>query len=479
MMKRIVSLFVASMLGAILALGGFSYYTKAVNNDFSNDKNGQTSFVRTDYTMPNAAAAAENTDFIDAAEKTVNAVVHVKNVSVTESNPLMEFFYGQGAGGGRTTVGVGSGVIIAPDGYIVTNNHVIRGAEELDVTLNNKQSYKAKVIGADESSDIALLKIEADDLPYLAFGDSDHIKVGEWVLAVGNPFNLTSTVTAGIISAKGRNIDMAGSSRKIESFIQTDAAVNPGNSGGALVNTHGDLIGINTAISSQTGSYVGYSFAVPSNIAKKIVEDIMEYGDVRTAYLNIRPAEINGEMAKDMNLDTAEGVLVAEVLDGAAKQAGLLENDIIVAIDNHKITKFSDLQGFLSTKRPGDQVLVTILRDGNKKQFNVKLANQFGKETVDKFDYTRYHIGDLKKLPTAKADKYRINYGLEISRLRNDDLSKSGLNKGDILLRIDDEKVYNTEDVEKILRQNKNKPVVLQVLNSDGYVEYFRIMVQG
>ena len=478
-MKRIVSLIAASVAGGFIALGVFIFMEKNDSGLLVNKDNQLLPAVQTNFTMPNAAVAAENTDFTLAAEQTVNAVVHVKNVAVTSSNPILEYFYGEGAGGGRARIGTGSGVIISPDGYIVTNNHVIRGAQELEVTLNNNKTYKANVVGAHESSDIALLKIDADDLPYITFANSDNIKVGEWVLAVGNPFNLTSTVTAGIVSAKGRDINISNGTRMIESFIQTDAAVNPGNSGGALVNTRGELVGINTAISSQTGSYVGYSFAVPSNIAKKVVEDIMEFGDVQTAYLGIQMSEINGELANELNLDTPEGVLIANVLDdGAAKQAGLEKNDIITDIDNHKITKFADLQGFLSTKRPGDKVNVTVLRNGHEKKFEVKLANQFGKESIDKSDFSKYYIGEMKKIPTAKATKYRIDYGLEISKLKNTGLSDMGINNGDLLIRIDDEKIYSVDDVERILRQNKNKTVVLGIVNNQGYGEY-ALNVQG
>jgi S1-C subfamily serine protease len=264
----------------------------------------------------------------------------------------------------------------------------------------------------------------------------------------------------------------------IESFIQTDAVVNPGNSGGALVNVRGELVGINTAITSQTGSYIGYSFAVPSNIAKKVVEDIMEFGDVQTAYLGINYQELNNDTAKELDLNTTEGVLITAVTDnGAAKISGLLPNDIITKIDEVEISKFSDLQGFLSSKRPGDIVSVNVLRNGRNKEYNVRLTNQFGKETIGKLDFSIYHIGDLKKISSKDASKYRINYGVEIINIRSNYLP--GVKKGNIILKIDDVKVYDVEEIEQILRKNKGKQVILQILNEEGVVEYLRLFIQN
>ncbi len=324
---------------------------------------------------------------------------------------------GSRGGSERQVVGSGSGVIISADGYIVTNNHVIKGARRLEVTLNNKESYEAEVVGADESTDIALLKINKSDLPYLAFGDSDHLRVGEWVLAVGNPFNLTSTVTAGIVSAKARDINIMNNNKVIESFIQTDAAVNPGNSGGALVNTRGNLIGINTAISSQTGSYIGYSFAVPSNIAKKVIEDILEFGNVQRAYLGINYEELNSEKASEFGVGSTEGVLITRVLEqGAAKEAGLMVNDIIIKMDNVKIANFSDLQGFLGSKRPGDMVNITVLRNEASKVLPVKLKNQFGKYKFENRDFSDYFIGELEPIKRSDENKYDIDHGVKIVR---------------------------------------------------------------
>ena len=374
-MKNFFKILVVSALGGVMTLGSYILFFEKQETPKELSTANMSFTIPTSYET-NRVAAAESTDFTAIAEKSIHAVVHVKNLSVVQSNtnPLYEFFYGQSGSSERQVVGSGSGVIISSDGHIITNNHVIKGARKLEVTLNNKETYDAEVVGIDESTDIALLKIDKGDLPYLAFGDSDNLRVGEWVLAVGNPFNLTSTVTAGIVSAKARDINIMNNNKRIESFIQTDAAVNPGNSGGALVNTRGDLIGINTAISSQTGSYIGYSFAVPSNIAKKVIEDILEFGNVQRAYLGINYEELNSEKASEFGVGSTEGVLITRVLEqGAAKEAGLLPNDIIVKMDNIKIANFSDLQGFLGSKRPGDVVTVSVLRDEESKNIKLKL----------------------------------------------------------------------------------------------------------
>ena len=390
----------------------------------------------------------------------------------------MEFFYGDTGGAERQVVGSGSGVIISSDGYIITNNHVIKGARKLEVTLNNKESYEAEVVGIDESTDIALLKIQKIDLPYLPFGDSDHLSVGEWVLAVGNPFNLTSTVTAGIVSAKARDINIMNNNKRIESFIQTDAAVNPGNSGGALVNTRGNLIGINTAISSQTGSYIGYSFAIPSNIAKKVIEDILEYGNVQRAYLGINYEELNSVKASEFGVESTEGVLITRVLEtGAAKEAGLIANDIIVKMDNVKIANFSDLQGYLGSKRPGDQVEVTILRNEVMKSLTLKLKNQFGKYKFENSDFSTFFIGQLAPITKSEANRYDIDYGVRIVDLKNEAIERTyGVGNGDIILAVEDQKVSNAQEVDQLLRKYQNKDYFeLQILTKSGKQGYIRV----
>ena len=337
-MKKFLSFLSIAILGGIISLGGYkAFLEKPVVVETSHEQPIQTFQTNFKPAFETSNATYAPTDFTAAAEKTVHAVVHVKNTAVkTGVTSFQDLFNG---GRKYEQVGTGSGVIISSDGYIVTNNHVIKGASDLEITLNNRKKYKAELIGADPKNDIALLKIEADEkLPHIPFSDSDNVKVGEWVLAVGNPYNLTSTVTAGIVSAKGR--DLQGNGNIVDSFIQTDAAVNPGNSGGALVNTRGELVGINTAISSRTGSFVGYSFAVPSNITKKVIDDILEFGRVQEAVIGF---------STDSRVDDVEGVRINEFQKGSlAEKAGLKKGDIIVKINNVKIAKFSDLKGQLT-----------------------------------------------------------------------------------------------------------------------------------
>ncbi len=478
-MRNFFKILIVSALGGALTLGAYIMFFEQQIVHGEIGALDMPTAIPTSYES-NKVAAAEETDFTAIAEKSIHAVVHVKNISSgsSKSNSLMEFFYGDTGGSESQVVGSGSGVIISSDGYIITNNHVIKGARKLEVTLNNKESYDAEVVGIDESTDIALLKIQKIDLPYLAFGDSDHLRVGEWVLAVGNPFNLTSTVTAGIVSAKARDINIMNNNKRIESFIQTDAAVNPGNSGGALVNTRGNLIGINTAISSQTGSYIGYSFAVPSNIAKKVIEDILEFGNVQRAYLGINYEELNSTKANEFGVESTEGVLVTRVLDqGAAQEAGLLVNDIIIKMDNVKIAKFSDLQGYLGSKRPGDQVEVTILRNEAVINLALKLKNQFGKYKFENSDFSEYFIGQLEPISKSEANKYDIDYGVRIVSLNNEAIERTyGVGNGDIILAVEDQKVSSAQEVDQLLKKYQNKDYFeLQILTKSGKQGYIRV----
>jgi len=365
-MKKILGFLTIAILGGIVSL--FGYISFFENTQLITDT--KESPIQTFQTNYNTSAFELNpasyapTNFTEAAEKSVHAVVHVKNTAISSGiNSIADLFNGTKR---QQQIGTGSGVIISSDGYIVTNNHVIDGATDLEITLNNRKKYKAILIGTDSKNDIALLKIDAEEiLPYIPFSDSDNLNIGEWVLAVGNPYNLTSTVTAGIVSAKGR--DLQGN-YSTDSFIQTDAAVNPGNSGGALVNSRGELVGINTAISTKTGSYIGYSFAVPSNIAKKIIDDILEFGKVQEAIIGFLP---------DLREDDIQGVRIGDFSEGSnAEKAGLLKGDIIVKINDIKISKFSELTGQLSAKRPGDSVKLTIDRDGEILTKNINLIKR-------------------------------------------------------------------------------------------------------
>jgi Do/DeqQ family serine protease len=375
----------------------------------------------------------------------------------------MEFFYGFNGGQQQEQVGTGSGVIISEDGYIVTNNHVVKDATEIEITLNNKKSYKAKLIGTDTKMDIALLKIDADEkLPYSSFADSDAVKVGEWVLAVGNPYNLTSTVTAGIVSAKARNLDTNG----MQSFIQTDAAVNPGNSGGALVNTHGELIGINTMISSQTGSYVGYSFAVPSNITRKIIEDIMEFGNVQRGVLGVEGNELNASASKELGIKETQGFYIKKISkNSGAEKAGLTKGDIIVKLDNQNITSFAELTGYINTKRPNDKVEVTFIRNEKAITLPVVLAKN---DVIS----TEFKGLELENINTADKKKFRIEYGVKIKNLNNDRLNVYANDiKGGVILSIGTTKATDVETVSKLLSNlDENQSVQMEMITVNGQI---------
>ena len=457
-MKRLSSLFLVSLLSGATTLGAYKLFIEKDNNGNSIVTQAQSSNFRT------VGSGAENIDFTAAAENAVHAVVHVKNVSVrTVYNPIMEYFYGSRGGQQQEQIGTGSGVIISEDGYIVTNNHVIKDATELEVTLNNNKVYKAKLVGTDSKMDIALLKIDADGkLPYSTFADSDQVKVGEWVLAVGNPYNLNSTVTAGIVSAKARNLDTRG----IQSFIQTDAAVNPGNSGGALVNTRGELIGINTMISSPTGSYAGYSFAVPSNITRKIIEDIMEFGNVQRGILGVEGNALTGTMSKEFGVKDTEGFYINKVnKNSGAEKAGLKEGDIIKKLDNQKIGTFAELSGYINTKRPNDKINVTFVRDGNVKTVPVTLVK-------NDIIITEFKGLELENLSDADKKNFRIDYGVKIKEVNNEILVpyKDEL-QGSIILDINGVKATDVETVSRATNNaDKNKGSSVKLMTKNGQV---------
>ena len=378
----------------------------------------------------------------------------------------------------RIVQGSGSGVIISEDGYIVTNNHVVDKATEVKVSLNDGREFTAEVIGTDPTTDLAVLKIDAKKLPALPFGNSDDVKLGEWVLAVGNPFNLTSTVTAGIISAKGRSINIIDNQSAIEAFIQTDAAVNPGNSGGALINTSGELIGINTAISTRSGSYEGYSFAVPANIARKVVDDMLRFGVVQRAYLGVSIADVTPELAKEMKLDATQGVYLSEVVDnGAAKKAGMEKGDVIVGAGGKTIKRSSELLEVIGSRRPGDKLDVTVLRDGKSKTFNVTLRNREGNtDVVRKEDLEEMQTlgATFEALSQEDRGRYGLRSGVKIIDVGNGKLKEAGVPNGFILIKLNNSPVSSQDDVRKILGQlNPGDGVLLQGYRPDGRPDYF------
>ena len=450
-MKKIGSLFLVSLLSGAVTLGAYKFFLEPNNA-------GKLTLASPNYAK-SVSLGAENIDFTTAAENTIHAVVHVKNKTVSKI-PVMDFFYGYRGDREQTQIGTGSGVIITEDGYIVTNNHVIQDATELEVTLNNNKSYIAKLVGTDSKMDIALLKIDAEEkLPFAVFGDSDGIKVGEWVLAVGNPYNLNSTVTAGIVSAKARNLANDG----IQSFIQTDAAVNPGNSGGALVNTRGELIGINTMISSPTGSYTGYSFAVPSNITRKIIEDLMQFGNVQRGVLGIEGGELNSNFAKEIGIKETQGFYINKVTkNSGAEKAGLTKGDIIVQLDDKKINGFAELTAYINTKRPNDVVQVSILRDGKQKIVPVKLT----KKEILNYEFNGIEFEDIDA-----SDKKQLNIkeGIKIKSISNPEYAEyKDILEGAVILSIDGQKAKDMETVSSYLAEKENQKARYQIITKTG-----------
>ncbi|MBS9774457.1 MAG: trypsin-like peptidase domain-containing protein [Tenacibaculum sp.] len=458
-MKKILGTLGMAILGGVITLGGYKYFIEEPKIETVKNVEPTIQMVKANYTPTMVNSSSAPTDFTVASEKTVNAVVHVKNTALREVQNPFDYFFGRRGGiTKQEQVGTGSGVIISPDGYIVTNNHVIEGATALEITLNNRKKYKAELIGTDKNNDIALLKIDAGkNLPYIPFSNSDNIKVGEWVLAVGNPYNLKSTVTAGIVSAKGRDLDSTGN---IDSFIQTDAAVNPGNSGGALVNTRGELVGINTAITSRTGSFIGYSFAVPSNIAKKIIDDLLEYGDVQEALIGISYSQ---------NEDDIEGVKIASLdEEGGAKKGGLKVGDIIKKINDVKISKFSDLKGQLLAKRPNETIVITVDRDGKELDKLVTLGKKNFVEVAE--------LGlILKSLTKKELKKYNLKSGVKISQNVNRYLMAYGVESGYIITKINKVAVTDILDAKRKLISvaKSTKPLFLEVINLKGEKERY------
>ena len=463
-MKKFISILFFSALGGGLTLSTYKLFIEtSMPYEIAEGRVLTTTAVSGQISLN---SVEETVNFTSAAEKTLPTVVHVKNTTLSEGYTSYEdLFFGRSQQ--RAQIGTGSGVIISVDGYIITNNHVIEGAQSIEITTNDNKTYTAELIGTDSSTDIALLKIKTlEPLSYLTFGDSNLAKVGEWVLAVGNPFNLTSTVTAGIISAKSRDL----SGQNTQSFIQTDAAVNPGNSGGALVNTNGELIGINTAITSKTGSYIGYSFAVPSNIARKVIEDLMEFGNVQNGILGVIGGELNSKNSKEFGVNETEGFYVNDIQKGTgAEKAGLQKGDIIQRIDGVTISKFSDLKGFLNTKNPNDTVEVLILRGDKQMNIIVTLEKRISIEIPI--------IGALQE-PEKKALKaVNLDYGLEVVSLSENnrtDWESDGIYVGSFVTEINDISINSINDAQRALEKYSNKVLRLSVVKNNGEKVVYR-----
>jgi Do/DeqQ family serine protease len=427
------------------------------------------------------ASSADNLpDLTFAAESSVHAVVHITVIekgSYPSSGNIFNWFFGDG-GQQQMPIrqGSGSGVIISSDGYIVTNNHVIEDADNIDVVLNDKRAFKARLIGTDPSTDVALIKVDAKDLPIIKFGNSDDLKLGQWVLAVGNPFNLTSTVTAGIVSAKSRNIGINPDRMSIEAFIQTDAAVNPGNSGGALVNTRGELVGINTAIASQTGSYSGYSFAIPANIVQKVVSDLKEYGEVQRALLGVNIGDVDAEIAKKYNLDKIEGVFIAKVQpDGAAASAGLKDNDVILSVDNVDVNSTAELQEQIGQHRPGDKVTLLVKRDNKKKPVNVTLRNKHGDTKIVKAEDVKqsgFFGAKFADLSNREKEDLGIRYGVKIIDLQSGKFKDAGIKKGFIITQVNKNAVFGVDELERVIK-NSRGGILVEGIYPNGEVAYY------
>lgn len=454
-----------------------------------------------------AAVPAQPVDLTYAAEKSLPSVVHIlstKNSKVqtveVQSDPFPDFFsdpfgfFGnpnQGNGGKQKRSvrtpkqqGSGSGVIISNDGYIVTNNHVVADADELTVTLNDNKEYSARIIGTDKTTDLALIKIDGKNLPAITIANSENIKVGEWVLAVGNPFNLTNTVTAGIVSAKGRSLYQNG----VESFIQTDAAINPGNSGGALVNTRGELIGINAMLYSQTGSFSGYGFAIPTSIMNKVVDDLKKYGTVQRAVIGIQGSDVKNyvdaqkDQGKDIDLGTMEGIYVAKVTEeSAAEEAGLKEGDVITAIDGKEVNKMADLQEYLAKKRPGDKVSISYLRDKKKSTKTVTLKNEQGNTQVVKKADLDVLGGNFRAITDNQKQQFNIGYGLEVLKVNAGKLKNAGITKGFIIQRVNDSAIKTIDDLQNVVKEastSKDPVLYIQGIYPTGKKAYFAVPLE-
>jgi serine protease Do len=471
--KRIFGLFTVALVGALAAVLIYTRFFQPKEMIVEVPAEPRMSYV----SLP-GDPQGQNLDFTRAVAQSIDAVVHVKTKELREysSNSWFDYFFGiPERTDSRPVFGFGSGVIISEDGYIVTNNHVIDRSDEIVVVLNDREEFTAKLIGTDPTTDIALLKVDGKGFSTLVFGDSDALQLGEWVLAIGNPYNLTSTVTAGIVSAKARNINILGAQEfSIESFIQTDAAVNPGNSGGALINTRGELVGINTAIASRTGAYTGYSFAIPTTIAEKVVRDLIEYGEVQRAILGITIQDVTAELAEDQGLDKIEGVYVNGIRDGgAAESAGIREGDVILSIDGVKLNSGAALQEHVSRYRPGDKVEVSLKRKGDVKQIDVVLRNLQGNTgIVQKNDIINVLGASFKPLSDNDKRSMGIRYGMKVTSVGEGKFRDAGIKEGFILTSVNKKPVNDVNDITKIL-QNAEGGVIIEGLDRAGSKFYY------
>ena len=487
-MNKIIKNLSVGVLGGMIPLGAFLFMqdnTSKLGKSNNLKNSNATNLISATPVNFSSAPAVIGEDFTTASENSLNSVVHVTTkvkMTSVQRDPFLELFYGPGAGRQqeRYGEGSGSGVIVSADGYIVTNNHVIDGANEIEVTLNDNSTYSAKIIGTDPNTDLAVLKIDASALSPIQIGNSDNIRVGEWVLAVGNPFNLTSTVTAGIVSAKGRNINIIGSEGKskapVESFIQTDAAVNPGNSGGALVNTRGELIGINTAIASRTGSYAGYSFAVPSKLVQKVMIDLMDYGMVQRGYLGVQIAEVNQDLKDKEELFGLDGVYIADVIeDSGADNAKIKAGEVILKVGSKAVNSPAELQEEIAKRRPGDKVQLTLRKkDGSEEIKEVLLRNSEGDTKLkSKAEIEKYCAlgATFTELSNKEKKELNIDNGVKITALNAGKLKALGLSEGYIISKVNNTVITSVEQLTALLNK-QNGGVLLEVISPSGVKDY-------
>ncbi|PCJ00152.1 MAG: deoxyribonuclease HsdR [Flavobacteriales bacterium] len=468
-----------TIAGGITSVGIYKHLEPKKHPSFTN----QAPFEKNNYLANNKIDIIATPSLELAAEMSLNAVVHVKTEVLSNQpvDPLYQFFYGNKQQKPQLAHSSGSGVIISDDGYIVTNNHVIDNAENISITLNNNKTYKAEVIGTDPNTDLALLKIDQENLPYINYGNSNNIKIGEWVIAVGNPFNLTSTVTAGIISAKGRDInilrnDPYSGMSAIESFIQTDAAVNPGNSGGALVSSTGELIGINSAIKSNTGSYTGYSFAIPVNIVKKVVKDLKEFGTVQRAFIGVSIRNLDAELAKGIGTENVNGVYInGTTKNGSAAKAGVKAGDIIKKVGNKSIKNVAELQEQLSQFRPGDKVIIALERDNKELELSIVLKNLNGDETIisSKSNKTLKQLG-VKLTETSNIELKQLNLdgGVKVEEIYNGKMRSVGVRKGFIITKINHKKVTSIDELIITIEKIKGG-ILIEGVYENGRKEFY------
>ena len=475
--KTLGLLFFTALGGAAIALGGAHLMGYSGKTVIIQEREAPVA----QRTNLSAGAAAMPSDFVGAAERTVEAVVHVKTTAERVQNyynPFNDLFFGRPSTPQRFEVqGSGSGVILSEDGYIVTNNHVIDGAKDITITLANNDEYKATLVGTDPTTDIALLKIEAKELDFVQVANSDNVRLGQWVLAVGNPFNLTSTVTAGIISAKGRDINIIDEQSAIESFLQTDAAVNPGNSGGALVNTAGELVGINTAISSRSGSFEGYSFAVPSNLMLKVVKDLKDFGRVQRAFMGINYNEVTPALAAELDLNVNSGVYVANVIaGGAADDAGLKLGDVIINVAGKEVRSGADLTEALGQHRPGERLDIVVNRNGQNKKFELLLKNKLGTtEMLTKEEELLRSFGaELENLSASDKRRLGIRNGIRVAEILGGRFEKAGIPEGFIIIKLNNIYIDEVEKFENLARQfNPGDGVLIQGFEPNGKANYY------